>query len=160
MNLIDVSKQFATQEACVNYLEQMRWPDGVVCLKCGAKQVRRYQTAETTRMVRGRKTGEMSPKPVRSRFVYHCSTENCGHQFTITTGTIFHDSHLDLEKWFNGVALMCNTDEGYQRFANAARAEDCVQDRLVAESPNSPRNGIDRGSQSGVTRGCRGSGRD
>jgi hypothetical protein len=112
MNLIDVAKKFATLESCINYLEQMRWPDGVVCLKCGGKQVRRYQTAETTRTVKNRKTGELETKRVPSRFVYQCSAENCGHQFSVTTGTIFHDSHLDLEKWFNAVALMCNAKKG------------------------------------------------
>jgi hypothetical protein len=32
----------------------------------------------------------------------------CGHQFTVTTGTIFHDSHLPLSKWFLAVAFMCD----------------------------------------------------
>jgi hypothetical protein len=25
---------------------------------------------------------------------------------------MFHDSHLDLEKWFNAIALMCNAKKG------------------------------------------------
>jgi transposase-like protein len=112
MNLIDVARQFATAESCVNYLERMRWPDGVVCLKCGAKEIRRYQTAETSRTVKNRKTGELETKRVPSRFIYQCTTDNCGYQFSVTTGTIFHDSHLDLEKWFNAVALMCNAKKG------------------------------------------------
>jgi len=112
MNLIDVAKKFATQEGCVNYLQQMRWPDGVVCPKCGAKQVRRYETKETTRTVKNRKTGELETKRVPSRFIYQCVAENCGHQFSVTTGTVFHDSHLDLEKWFNAVALMCSAKKG------------------------------------------------
>src|ERR1700733_376431 len=112
MNLIDVAKQFATQEACVNYLEQMRWPDGVLCLKCGAKNVRRYQTAETSRSVKNRKTGTVQTRPVPSRFIYQCSAENCAYQFSVTTGTTFHDTHLDLEKWFHGIALMCDAKKG------------------------------------------------
>jgi hypothetical protein len=96
----------------VNYLEKMRWPDGVVCLKCGAKNVRRYQTAETARKVKNRKTGEIETKRVPSRFIYQCSVANCAHQFSVTTGTVFHDSHLDLEKWFNAIALMCNAKKG------------------------------------------------
>src|SRR5438552_10930979 len=101
MNLIDVAKKFATEEACVEYLEKMRWPDGVRCLKCTSKEVRRYQTAETTRTVRNRKTGKLEVKRVPSRFVYQCQNEHCAHQFSVTTGTIFHDTHLSLEKWFN-----------------------------------------------------------
>ncbi len=30
MNLIDVTQQFPTDEQCLQYIEQMRWPDGVV----------------------------------------------------------------------------------------------------------------------------------
>jgi hypothetical protein len=112
MNLIDVAKKFATQEACINYLEKMRWPEGVTCLKCGANKVTRYQTAETSRTVKNRKTGKLKEKRVPSRFVYQCTVPECAHQFSATTGTIFHDSHLDLEKWFNAVALMCNAKKG------------------------------------------------
>ena len=36
MNLIDVTKQFGTPEACNDFLEQMRWPEGVECVNCGA----------------------------------------------------------------------------------------------------------------------------
>jgi hypothetical protein len=90
----------------------MRWPDGVVCVKCGANGVRRYETKETTRTVKNRKTGQPDVKRVPSRFIYQCRVEHCGHQFSVTTGTIFHDSHLDLEKWFNAVALMCNATKG------------------------------------------------
>lgn len=112
MNLIDVAKKFATQEACVNYLEAMRWPDGVICLKCDGRSVARYQTSETEREVKNRKTGEIQIKRVPSRFVYQCTDKDCAHQFSVTTGTLFHDSHLDLEKWFNAVALMCNAKKG------------------------------------------------
>ena len=45
MNLIDVSKKFATPEACNAFLETMRWPDGVECIACGSKRVSKYETA-------------------------------------------------------------------------------------------------------------------
>lgn len=112
MNLIDVARQFATEEACVDYLERMRWPDGVKCLKCGAPKVRRYQTAETSRRVKDRKTGEVKIRPVPARFIYQCLAEGCGHQFGVTTGTIFHDTHLSLDKWFHAIALMCDAKKG------------------------------------------------
>ena len=34
------------------------------------------------------------------------------HQFTATAGTIFHDSHLPLHKWFLAITLMCNAKKG------------------------------------------------
>ena len=39
MNLIDVTKQFATDEQCLAYLESMRWPDGVRCPVCGNSHI-------------------------------------------------------------------------------------------------------------------------
>jgi hypothetical protein len=86
----------------------MRWPDGVICLKCGEKKVTRHQTAETSRLRKNRKTGDMEIKRVPARFIYQCNVPTCGHQFSVTTGTVFHDTHLNLEKWFHAVALMCN----------------------------------------------------
>ena len=39
MKLIEVSKAFATDEQCLAYLENRRWPDGVRCTVCGGKEV-------------------------------------------------------------------------------------------------------------------------
>lgn len=112
MNLIDVAKQFATEDACVDYLEKMRWPDGVTCLKCGGNNVSRIHTAETERKRKNPKTGEVEVKRVPGRIVYQCNNPECGHQFSATTGTIFHDTHLPLDKWFAAIALMTNAKKG------------------------------------------------
>jgi transposase-like protein len=111
MNLIDAAKQFATPEACVDYLEAMRWPDGITCLQCGGSQVSRITTNATTRMRKNSKGVERTAT-VPGRIVYQCRSEECGHQFSATTGTIFHDTHLPLDKWFMAVALMVNAKKG------------------------------------------------
>ena len=49
-------------------------------------------------------------KPVPARIL--CVCLECGKQFSVTEGTIFNDSHLDLEKWFAAVALMVNAKKG------------------------------------------------
>ncbi len=100
MNLIDVAKQFATEEACVMYLAEMRWPDGVRCLKCDSAEVSFMATKS-----KPNRKGEQ-----KTRYIYQC--RSCQYQFTPTTGTLFHDTHLDLEKWFHAVALMCNAKKG------------------------------------------------
>jgi transposase-like protein len=38
--------------------------------------------------------------------------ESCGYQFSVTAGTIFHDSHLPLRKWFIAVLLICESKKG------------------------------------------------
>ncbi|HTT64317.1 MAG TPA: IS1595 family transposase, partial [Bryobacteraceae bacterium] len=110
MNLIETTKKFGDQESCVNYLEAARWPDGVQCLKCDSPRVARITTNETESKRKDPRTGEVKIRKVPARIVYQCYA--CGHQFSATTGTIFHDTHLDLEKWFLAVALMTNAKKG------------------------------------------------
>src|SRR5262245_6752767 len=98
-SLIDVARDFASEDACLDYLEAQRWPGGVACLNCGSLKVGRSVST-----VKNRKTG----KVVKTRRVYDCLEAECGHQFSVTTGTIFHDSHLPLSKWFLAVALFIN----------------------------------------------------
>lgn len=110
MNLIDVSKKFPTPEACNDFLEALRWPDGVTCLECGSKRVSKYQTATGSRKRLNSRTGTEEIKPVRPRILYVCL--DCAQHFSVTEGTIFNDTHLDLEKWFMAVALMVNAKKG------------------------------------------------
>lgn len=77
-NVIDMEKQFSTEEACSDYLFRLRWPNGFVCPRCQA-------------------TGCWSAS--RGRLV--CS--QCQHQTTVTAGTIFQDTHKPLTMWFRAV---------------------------------------------------------
>jgi transposase-like protein len=95
MNLLTISKTFATEDAALDYLIKSRWPDGVTCLACNHGKVYRIAT-------RG-KTG----KPCR---LFECA--DCGLHFSATTGTLFHDSHLPLQKWFMAMALMGEAKKG------------------------------------------------
>jgi transposase-like protein len=110
MNLIDVSKQFATPEACNNFLEEMRWPDGVQCLACDSKRVAKYVKQASTRQRLNAKTGQMETKPVPARILYVCL--ECSKQFSVADGTILNDTHLPLDKWFMATALMVNAKKG------------------------------------------------
>jgi transposase-like protein len=98
MNLIDVTRDFATEDACLEYLEQMRWPGGLACLACGSMKVKRLE-------IRKGRRG-------KTRRVYQCLERPCLHQFTATTGTIFHDTHLPLRKWFIAIALITDAKKG------------------------------------------------
>ena len=94
-NLIDVTDAFRTEEACLAYLTNLRWPGGVACLKCGSDHV-------------SRAFGAKGRRGTARRQLYQCLEPLCKHQFTATTGTLFHDSHLPLVKWFLAVAIMTN----------------------------------------------------
>jgi DNA-directed RNA polymerase subunit RPC12/RpoP len=109
-SLIDVCRDFATEEQCIEYMEKMRWPEGVECVACGSKRVSKYTTNETERNRKNPKTGEVEVKRVPGRTIYQCL--ECKHQFTATVGTLFNDSHLPLSQWFKAVALMCEAKKG------------------------------------------------
>ena len=109
MNLIDVAKKFATPEACNDFLEQMRWPEGVECVNCNSKRVSKYVKQAGTRK-RTNAAGQEVMKQVPARILYVCL--DCGDQFSVTEGTIFNDTHLSLDKWFMAVALMVNAKKG------------------------------------------------
>jgi transposase-like protein len=110
MNLIDVAKQFATPEACNDFLEEMRWPDRVECVHCGSKKVSKYVKQASTRTRKNAKTGAAEVKAVPARILYVCL--DCKKQFSVTEGTIFNDTHLPLDKWFLATALMVNAKKG------------------------------------------------
>lgn len=95
MNLLTVSKAFTTEDQALDYLVKQRWPNGVRCLACDCAKVYRIDTKG--------KTG----RPYR---VYECS--DCSLHFSATTGTLFHDSHLPLQKWFMAMALMAEAKKG------------------------------------------------
>lgn len=95
--MIDITAQFATEAKCLDYLEHMRWPNGVACVHCGVMNVSTIT----------RKTG----KNKRAR-IYQCLEKECGKQFSATSGTIFNDTHLPLTKWFLAIALICEAKKG------------------------------------------------
>lgn len=98
MKLIDVTRQFNTEDACLDYIEKMRWPNGELgCVHCG--EIGRI--SKITREAKG--------KNQRTR-IYQCLA--CKKQFSATSGTIFNDSHLPLVKWFMAIAMICEAKKG------------------------------------------------
>ena len=95
MNLLKIAQTFATEDQALDYLVASRWPDGVRCLACDHDKVYRIDTHGKTQ------------KPCR---LYECA--DCGLHFSATTGTLFHDSHLPLTKWFAAMALLTEAKKG------------------------------------------------
>lgn len=110
MNLINVTTEFSTEEKCLDYLERMRWPNGLACIKCGSMNVRKYEVKESTRT--RIRNGKKVQAKVPARRVYQCREKECGEQFTATSGTIFHDTHLPLRTWFLAIAMICDAKKG------------------------------------------------
>lgn len=88
INLITLVEKYSNEDACRVYLEGLRWPDGVVCSRCGSKSISR----------------------VVKHHIFDCNS--CRYQFSVTSGTIFHDTHLPLWKWFTAIYLMIESRKG------------------------------------------------
>ena len=50
------------------------------------------------------------PGKTGKRHLYRCVP--CDYQYSVTTGSIFHDSHLPLTKWFLAIYLICSAKKG------------------------------------------------
>lgn len=109
-SIIETKRDFGTEEQCLAYLEKMRWPEGVRCLKCGHDKVSKFASKESVRTKKyiSKVTGEEKERKIHARVLYQCLKPECGHQFSAIAGTIFTDSHLPLSKWFQAIALLCN----------------------------------------------------
>src|SRR5262245_60607544 len=88
MDLMKLLEDFDTDEECRRCLEELRWPDGVRCPRCKGDKVSR----------------------VDARKQFDCNS--CRYQFSVTSGTIFHDSHLPLPKWFIAIYLLSESKKG------------------------------------------------
>lgn len=88
MTLIDVHTLFSTDQKCRELLKRLRWPNNPECPRCKGAVI----SLET------------------EKDLLYC--KDCDYQFTATAGTIFHDSHLPLLKWFVAVYLLCESRKG------------------------------------------------
>jgi len=88
MNICKLVEEFQSEEKCREYLEGLRWPKGVECPRCHSKEIAR----------------------VKERDQFNCNA--CQYQFSATSGTIFHDSHLSLWKWFLATYMMLEAKKG------------------------------------------------
>jgi transposase-like protein len=97
METIDVfDKQFPTDEACKQFIVEMRWPDGVRCPRCNASE-RIYA---------------LKARP----FHWVCCNKGCGerrgYRFSVTTKTIFENTKISLKLWFKVAYLVLTSKKG------------------------------------------------
>jgi len=84
--IADFNRDFPTDDACLEYIKQERWPDGIRCQNCEA----------VTKHHR-----------VRGRTAYAC--DRCGHHVYPLAGTIFEKSTTSLRHWFYAMYIVAST---------------------------------------------------
>jgi transposase-like protein len=85
--LAELEARFATDEACLAYLSQLRWPQGFRCPVC--------QGAKAWPMARGLRA---------------CA--GCGYQASVTAGTIFEGTRKPLTMWFRAIWWVTSQKNG------------------------------------------------
>lgn len=83
----DLLRWFPDDEACLNYLAELRWPQGFVCPACGEGGYWR--------------TG---------RGMWMC--RSCARKTSVTAGTIFHRTHTPLSTWFAAIWFVTSQKNG------------------------------------------------
>lgn len=88
LSLIEFQGRFSTDEACLDHLFKLRWPEGYRCPRCGHTRSCFHST----------------------RKLYQCS--KCKYQVSVTAGTIFHKTRTSLVKWFWMIFMMTHQKSG------------------------------------------------
>ncbi len=86
-NLSEFEAWFPTEQACRDYLFCLRWPEGFRCPRCDGDQY----------------------WPVCS-ILLEC--RRCGHQTSVTAGTIFQDTRKPLVDWFRAMYWVTTQKNG------------------------------------------------
>lgn len=100
--------QFVDEDRAREFLEKMRWPDGVVCPHCGLIGEAYKLTPKEKTFEEIKETKKRIRKPRKG--LWKCA--GCRKQFTVTVKTIFEDSHIPLHKWLLAIHLMCASKKG------------------------------------------------
>ena len=85
--ILELERQFASEEVCREYLFRLRWPEGFVCPRCHSQAVWRAS---------------------RGRLV----CRECRYQGSITAGTIFQDTRKPLGLWFRAIWQVVSQKNG------------------------------------------------
>lgn len=95
MNLLTIFSKFPDQEACIEYLEKVRWGTEANCPHCGSTAVARKSESERV----GR---------------WNCHA--CKSSFNVLAGTIFEKTRLPLQKWFLAIGILVNAKKSVSSF--------------------------------------------
>jgi len=88
IDLFSLFERFHSEERCRDFLEELRWPNGIACPRCGGLTISR----------------------IKKRAQFDC--DDCRYQFSVRAGTVLQDSKLPLSKWFVATFLIVEAKKG------------------------------------------------
>lgn len=90
--LHEAIRYFADPNVSLTFLAVLRWPKGVTCPACEAK----------------------NPGFLKTRRIWKC--RDCGKQFSVKLGTVFEDSPIGLDKWLPALWMLANSKNGISSY--------------------------------------------
>jgi transposase-like protein len=92
MTIRDFERIFPDEEACKLFFAELRWPEYVVCPRCG--------------------NAEVKPHARSFHWVCYACIPGNNYRFSVLVGTIFENSKVDLRQWFRVIHLMLTSKKG------------------------------------------------
>ena len=89
-SLLEAIRYFADPDRCLTFMVELRWPDGIICPRCGSKEVTFLANAR----------------------VWKCRGSHPSQKFSIKIGTIMEDSPIGIDKWLPAIWLITNAKNG------------------------------------------------
>lgn len=90
--LLEAIRYFSDPDVALNFMAELRWPDGPTCPACESKE---YSFLSTRR-------------------VWKCKA--CKKQYTVKQGTIMEDSPIGLDKWLAAIWMIANDKNGISSY--------------------------------------------
>ena len=95
MTLRQLLATFPNEDACREFLMERRWPNGVLCPRCGKSE---------------------TVYKIKQPWKWECSNKECrkgnAYRFSIISGTVFENTKYPLRTWFEVVWQMLNSKKG------------------------------------------------
>ena len=90
ISIVELTERFPDEESAVKWFEDVHWPEGRYCGKCGSTETREI--------------------PNRKPMPYWCN--GCKSYFSVRTGTVMENSRLPLRKWVFATYLYVTSLKG------------------------------------------------
>lgn len=96
--LVQAVRYFADQKVCIEFMANLRWPNGVKCPRCGCDRVHYLENQQR----------------------WECKEKHAKRQFSVKVGTIFEDSAVSLDKWLIAIWMEANSKNSVSSYELAA----------------------------------------
>ncbi|MCK9487422.1 MAG: IS1595 family transposase [Dehalococcoidia bacterium] len=92
--LMEAIRQFADPDVALDFMVEMRWPNGVACPTCG----------------------QVDPTWLPSVRRWQCKAKHPKRQFSVKVGTVMEDSPIGLDKWLGTIWMLVNDRNGISSY--------------------------------------------